>query len=70
MVANCRKAEEVLELSGCDRHTISPSVLEDLSKKEGVQILKKCKIEDLPKYQYDKIEVPDEKTFRWMLNGT
>lgn len=69
LVANCRKAEEVLELSGCDRHTISPSVLEDLSKKEGVQILKKCKIEDLPKYQYDKIEVPDEKTFRWMLNG-
>lgn len=69
LVANCRKAEEVLELSGCDRHTISPAVLDDLQSRQGVSVTRKCKIEDVKNHQYKKIEVPDEKTFRWMLNG-
>ena len=69
LVANCRKADEVLELSGCDRHTIGPSVLEELISKKESEILKKCNIEDLKNYHYEKIQVPDEKTFRWMLNG-
>lgn len=69
LVANCRKADEVLELSGCDRHTIGPSVLDDLQSRKNVNIERKCKLEDIKNYQIKKIEVPDEKTFRWLLNG-
>lgn len=69
LVANCRKADEVLELSGCDRHTISPAVLEELRSRKEIPVPRKCKLEDVENYQYKKIEVPDEKTFRWMLNG-
>jgi len=68
LVANCRKADEVLELSGCDRHTIGPSVLDDLQSRKNTPVPRKCKLEDIKNYQINKIEVPDEKTFRWMLN--
>jgi len=68
LVANCRKGDEVLELSGCDRHTIGPSVLEELMSKKETEVLRKCKVEDLGNYHSERIEVPDEKTFRWMLN--
>jgi len=67
LVANCRKAEEVLELSGADRHTISPSVLDDLQSRKDVEVPRKVKFEDVEKQEYKKIEIPDEKTFRWML---
>lgn len=69
LVANCRKGDEVLQLSGCDRHTIGPAVLEELRSKQNCHISRRCKPEDIANYQYKKIEVPDEKTFRWMLNG-
>lgn len=67
LVANCRKAEEVLELSGCDRHTIGPSVLDDLQSRKDVEVPRKVNFEDVEKHEYKKIEIPDEKTFRWML---
>jgi transaldolase len=68
LVANCRLADEVLQLSGCDRHTIGPSVLDDLQGRKDVEVPRKCKLEDVEKYTYKKISIPDEKTFRWMLN--
>lgn len=68
LVANCRKGDEVLELSGVDRHTISPSVLDELKNKTNCQVERKCKLEDVKNCNYKKIEVPDEKTFRWLLN--
>jgi len=68
LVANCRKGDEVLELSGCDRHTIGPAVLEELKSRRNCHISRRCKPEDIVNYQYKKIEIPDEKTFRWMLN--
>jgi len=68
LVANCRFADEVLHLSGCDRHTIGPSVLDDLQSRKGVEVPRKCKLEDVEKHEYKEIKVPDEKTFRWMLN--
>jgi transaldolase len=70
LVANCRKGDEVLQLAGCDRHTIGPSVLDELKNRKDVEVPRKCKLEDVEKYEYKQIQVPDEKTFRWMLNGT
>lgn len=69
LVANCRFADEVLQLSGCDRHTIGPSVLDDLQSRKDVEVPRKCKLEDVEKQEYKKISIPDEKTFRWHLNG-
>jgi transaldolase len=69
LVANCRKADEVLQLAGTDRHTIGPSVLDDLQSRKNVAVPRKCKLEDVKNYEYKKIEIPDEKTFRWHLNG-
>lgn len=69
LVANCRKADEVLQLAGCDRHTIGPSVLDDLMSRKDVEVPRKCKLEDVEKHTYQKISIPDEKTFRWLLNG-
>lgn len=66
LVANCRKGDEVLQLSGCDRHTIGPAVLDELRNRKNTHIPRKCSVD--PNLNISKIEVPDEKTFRWMLN--
>lgn len=68
LVANCRKADEVLQLAGADRHTIGPAVLDELQSRKDVEVPRKCKLEDVKNYQYKKIEIPDERTFRWLLN--
>jgi len=66
MGASFRNAEEILELAGCDRLTISPGLLEKLTSctDEVVQKLDATKSEAL---EIEKIDM-DEKTFRWMLN--
>lgn len=66
MGASFRNAEEILELAGCDRLTISPGLLEKLTSctDEVVQKLDATKSEAL---DIEKIDM-DEKTFRWMLN--
>mmetsp|Transcript_69149 Transcript_69149/g.96095 ORF Transcript_69149/g.96095 Transcript_69149/m.96095 type:complete len:221 (+) Transcript_69149:119-781(+) len=69
LIANCRKGDEVLQLTGCDRHTIGPAVLDELALRKDVEVPRKCKLDDIKNYNYKKIEIPDEKTFRWMLNG-
>jgi transaldolase len=66
MGASFRNIGEVLELAGCDRLTISPALLEELSTstEEVIQMLDAdtCKDEDIEKIALD------ENTFRWMMN--
>lgn len=65
MGASFRNTGEIEALAGCDRLTISPHLLEQLSQEEGPleRKLSPSAIKDAPA----KIDV-DEKTFRWMLN--
>ncbi len=65
MGASFRNTGEIEALAGCDRLTISPHLLEALSKEEG----------DLPRrldLEHPGLAPPriamDEKRFRWMLN--
>jgi transaldolase len=64
MGASFRNTGEIEELAGCDRLTIGPNFLEDLSNDTG-ELVRKLSPEqgsDLEKLSLD------EKTFRWMLN--
>ncbi len=65
MGASFRNTGEIEALAGCDRLTISPQLLEKLSKDEGtlVRRLDPAKVGPAPA----KIAM-DEKTFRWMMN--
>jgi len=66
MGASFRNTGEVLALAGCDRLTISPGLLQQLtsSTEEVIQKLDadSCKDEDIEKITMD------EKKFRWMMN--
>ncbi|CZT36013.1 transaldolase [Rhizobium sp. 9140] len=64
MGASFRNIGEIEALAGCDRLTISPALLEELSKDEG-KLERKLSPENVT--PVDKIRM-DEKTFRWMLN--
>jgi len=65
MGASFRNTGEIEALAGCDRLTISPHLLEQLSQEEGPleRKLSPAAVKDAPA----KIDI-DEKTFRWMLN--
>ena len=65
MGASFRNTGEIEALAGCDRLTISPQLLEKLSKNEGtlVRRLDPAKVGPAPA----KVAM-DEKTFRWMMN--
>jgi transaldolase len=65
MGASFRNTGEIEALAGCDRLTISPHLLEQLSHEEGPleRKLSPSMVKDAPA----KIDM-DEKTFRWMLN--
>lgn len=66
MGASFRNTDEIIELAGCDRLTISPQLLEDLSKStEPVE--KKLDASKAADMDIQKIDM-DEKTFRWMMN--
>jgi len=65
MGASFRNVQEITELAGCDRLTIAPALLKELSELNG----------ELPrKLSKDNIGAPekkitlDEKAFRWMMN--
>ncbi|PYE41377.1 transaldolase [Rhizobium sp. PP-F2F-G20b] len=64
MGASFRNIGEIEALAGCDRLTISPALLEELSKDEG-KLERKLSPENIT--PVDTIHM-DEKTFRWMLN--
>nr|CCA14763.1 transaldolase putative [Albugo laibachii Nc14] len=67
MGASFRNTEEILELAGCDRLTISPALLEELSTKQ-TPITRKLDEESAAKsYQGEKLSLP-EKDFRLMMN--
>ena len=65
MGASFRNAGEIEALAGCDRLTISPQLLEELSKDDG-KLERKLSPEN-PGRASAKIDL-DEKTFRWLLN--
>jgi transaldolase len=66
MGASFRNVGQILELAGCDCLTISPELMEELSKsKEPVE--RKLALEKAKSAKIEKLEL-DEKTFRWMLN--
>jgi len=67
MGASFRNADEIVELTGCDRLTISPALLDKLAAStEPIDVKldasKASAMDDIA-----KIDV-DEKSFRWMLN--
>ena len=65
MGASFRNTGEIEALAGCDRLTISPQLLEALSKDEG--ILPRKLDPERPGLASPRIAL-DEKRFRWMLN--
>jgi len=64
MGASFRNTDEILELTGCDRLTISPGLIEQLKNSEGT-VEKKLDAEKSQEMDIPKINV-DEKTFRMM----
>ncbi len=66
MGASFRNVGQILELAGCDCLTISPELMEELSKSyEPVE--RKLTPEKAKSAQVGKLEL-DERKFRWMLN--
>jgi transaldolase len=65
MGASFRNTGEIEALAGCDRLTISPHLLEELSKEEG-ELPRRLDPEH-PGLAPPRIAM-DEKRFRWMLN--
>jgi transaldolase len=65
MGASFRSAGEVEALAGCDRLTISPALLEELARDQGVLVRKLS-----PENPGTPPPVPavDERSFRWALN--
>lgn len=69
MGASFRNKDEILELAGCDRLTISPPLLDELAQSTEPVVLKLNAEESalMTSAGMDKIEL-DEKKFRWMMN--
>ncbi len=65
MGASFRNTGEIEALAGCDRLTISPQLLEELSKEEGE--LPRRLDPDHPGLAPPRVAM-EEKRFRWMLN--
>ena len=66
MGASFRNTGQILELAGCDCLTISPELMEELSKStEPVE--QKLRTEKAKAAKIEKLKL-DEKKFRWMLN--
>ena len=66
MGASFRNKGEIVELAGCDRLTIAPSLLEELSSSTD-PVVQKLDAAAASAMDIEKIVV-DEKTFRWMMN--
>lgn len=65
MGASFRNTGEIEQLAGCDRLTISPSLMEQLEADNGT--LERRLSPEEPGEAIDRLEV-DEKTFRWRVN--
>ena len=66
MGASFRNTGQILELAGCDCLTISPELMEELSKSTD-PVERKLIPEKAKKAKVDRLEL-DEKKFRWLLN--
>ena len=66
MAASFRNKEEIINLAGCDKLTISPSLLEELNKSEG-DLDQKLSKNQSSQIDIDRIIV-NESSFRWHLN--
>ena len=66
MAASFRNTSQIVELAGCDKLTISPALLEELSS-SNEEITQKLKSEDSPFLDIERIKI-NESAFRWHLN--
>ena len=66
MGASFRSTGQILELAGCDCLTISPELMEELSKSTD-PVERKLSPEKAKATNVEKLEL-DEKKFRWLLN--
>ena len=66
MAASFRNKDEIINLAGCDKLTISPSLLEELSQNDDEIKLKLSK-ENSSSLDIERINV-NESSFRWHLN--
>ena len=66
MGASFRNTGQILELAGCDCLTISPELMEELSKSTDA-VERKLTPEKAKTAEVDRLEL-DEKKFRWLLN--
>jgi transaldolase len=66
MGASFRNVGQILELAGCDCLTISPELMEELSKSND-PVERKLAPEKAKSVKVEKLDL-DEKKFRWMLN--
>src|SRR5256714_42940 len=66
MGASFRNTGQILELAGCDCLTISPELMEELSKSTD-PVERKLSPEKAKAANVEKLEF-DEKRFRWLLN--
>ena len=66
MAASFRNKDEIINLAGCDKLTISPTLLEELSQNDGEIKLKLSK-ENSTSLDIERINV-NESSFRWHLN--
>jgi len=67
MGASFRNKDEILELAGCDRLTISPKLLDELAASTNTVTQKLDAGKSATMTDIERIAV-DEKTFRWMMN--
>ena len=66
MAASFRNKDEIINLAGCDKLTISPTLLEELSQNDDEIKLKLSK-ENSTSLDIERINV-NESSFRWHLN--
>lgn len=66
MGASFRNTGEILELAGCDRLTIAPALLEQMTSSSSI-VEQKLDAAKSTEMQMEKVEV-DENAFRWMMN--
>jgi transaldolase len=68
MAASLRTGESVLELSGCDKITMPPGVIEKLEKL-SIKAENKLNVEQAKQLDIKEMEKINEKTFRLLLNN-
>jgi transaldolase len=66
MAASFRNKEEIINLAGCDKLTISPALLQDLSETKG-DVTPKLTALEAGNSKLDRVNV-NESSFRWHLN--